>query len=122
MDAYPVEGTAKQVDVELNELHNSLAELKGKVTALISKVADLEQHGTGLTGVKPFWSDIVTKSDMLDNKLAAVATDVQSLQKTTTEIQQDRVELEEQSKRKNCIIVQGLTEAGGNSIEDRKQY
>ena len=64
----------------------------------------------------PLWSDISTKSDTVDSKLADIVVEVQTLQKQTSGIQQD-----EQNKRRNCVIIQGMKKPDGTTGEDKKK-
>lgn len=104
-----------------------LAEVNKKLTGSLlpdidTRLAAFDKKLSDLVNLDPFasqprWSEVVAKSDLIDSRLTAMSSDVQTLQQQTTTIQQDRAELEEQNKRKNCVIMHGLKEPVSNDKE-----
>jgi len=48
-----------------------------------------------------------------------MVAEVHKLQKVTSELQQDKAELEEQNEHKNSANIQGLPEPSGQNVEDK---
>ena len=110
------------------DLRRKVGELETKLEAGLSVIGDrlngidkAMEDGKAATSGKPLWSDIVSKSDAVDSKLADIVVEVQTLQKQTSGIQQDRAEQDEQNKRRNCVIIQGMKEPDGTTGEERKK-
>jgi len=72
-------------------------------------------------GLKPLWSDLVSPSQTVDKKVDGVVVDVQKLQKLTNELELNKIEQDEQAKRKYCAFVQGLVEVSGSNSEERQK-
>jgi hypothetical protein len=96
-------------------LEESLSVMGGKMETM-NKRLDADKPGAE-TG--PKWSEIVSKSSAVENKLEGMAAEMQTLQRQTDDIVRDRIEQEEQNKRKNCVVIQGLKEPQGNTAEER---
>jgi hypothetical protein len=103
-----------------NQWSNDLFKLE---QALQSKFMDMDCETNKQSSLvsSPMWSEMASRSTAMDSKLAAIAADVQTLQKQTSDIQQDQSELEEQARRRSCVIVHGLPEATNVNPGERKQ-
>jgi hypothetical protein len=98
--------------------------LKAGLSAIGDRLNGIEktmEDGKAAASGKPLWNDIMSKSDVVDSKLADIVIEVQTLQKQMSGIQQDWVKQDEQNNRRNCVIIQGMKEPDGTTGEDRKK-
>lgn len=108
------------LEQETSDRKKDIQELKQKLE-LCEKMVERKNTSVDAASDRPLWSDIISKSDAVDSKLADIVVEVQTLQKQTSGIQQDWAEQDEQNKRKNCVIFQGMKEPDGTTGEDRKK-
>jgi hypothetical protein len=110
----------KSFDEKIAGLTKKFMECERKSEEKLAHIST-QMAGLDATTPAPSWSEMVSKTDIMYTKLVAMAAEMQHLQKQTSDIQLDQVELEEHFRRKKWIIVQGLQEAGNSNPGDRKQ-
>jgi len=121
-----------------SEMHNmdsrqKVEECKGKVDQIAADIVQLGdrvehcEHRPDVTSgldekdKGELWSDIVSRSKEVEQKISGVTDDVMILKQQTTEIREDRDEQCEIDKRRNCAIIQGLPEPTGDDGVNRKK-
>jgi hypothetical protein len=121
-----------------SEMHNmdsrqKVEECKGKIDKIVADIVQLGdrvehcEHRPDVTSEldeedkRELWSDIVSRSKEVEQKISGVTDDVMILKQQTTEIREDRDEQCEIDKRRNCAIIQGLPEPTGDDGVNRKK-
>jgi len=106
--------TGTQIDLQALTKHfqDELMQVKNTHAAINSKLADIEsrvddKHKLEETNSMS-WSYIVSKE--VDSKILGVTASVETLHQQTKAIIDDRDEQIEIGKRRNCLIIHGLTE------------
>jgi len=108
----------QKVDHWINKFEQCLVDVNTKIEFLDND----NKFEIGECGMaKPKWSDIVSQSQTVDNRVEGMAVEVSKLQKLTTELQENSTEQDEQNKRRNCAIIQGLAEPLGNNTEEKQK-
>jgi len=107
-----IKASQSKMDTVVGELHAKVVEFGDRLEQSDCK-ADVQEVGDG--GAKKLWSSVV------EQKILGVTEDVKALKQTTVQICQDREEQCEIEKRKNCAVIQGLTEPIGDDAETRKR-
>jgi hypothetical protein len=121
------------INKKIDKLHHDNKILEAKIeSAVEERMIELTEqaemkHQNELTKLRQestlpvSWSEIASKSKSVDNKVEGMVAEVQKLQKMTNELQQEKTEQDEQNKRKNCAIIQGLSESNGSNTEERNK-
>ncbi len=101
-----------------NYQHDLQTSIDSKLSVLEDKVRNETVSGVDGASSKS-WADIVSKE--VDSKLHGVTAEMTVLQLQAREMQMDKDEQAEITKRKNNVIIHGLPEPEGVSGEERKK-